>query len=88
LSVSRPVPPPPPPPMLSSVITVFHSAKSRQVAEYSRSCTNRPGTPATKKRLSVQPVVAFLSRHETIDDVSITFCHLSCFITQQNARLS
>lgn len=88
LSVSRPVPPPPPPPMPSSVITVFHSAKSRQVAEYSRSCTNRPGTPATKKRLSVQPVVAFLSRHETIDDVSITFCHLSCFITQQNARLS
>jgi hypothetical protein len=79
LSVSRPVPPPPPPPMPSSVITVFHSAKSRQVAEYSRSCTSRPGTPATKKRLSVQPAVAFLSRHETIDDVSITFCYIYFF---------
>jgi hypothetical protein len=73
LSVNGPVrPSPPSPPMPSSVITVFHSAKSRQVAEFSRSCTNCPETPATKKKLSVQPAVAFLSRHETINDVSIS----------------
>jgi hypothetical protein len=44
LSVNGPVrPSPPPPPIPSSVITVFHSAKSRQVAEFSRSCTTHPG---------------------------------------------
>jgi len=30
-----------------------------------RSCADRPGTPATKKRLSVQPTVAFISCFNT-----------------------
>jgi hypothetical protein len=67
-------------PSSTSVTTVYHSAKSRQVATSSlRSCADWPGTPATKKRLSVQPTVAFMSRHETINDVNISVCYLSFF---------
>jgi hypothetical protein len=63
-------PPPPPPPMPSSVITVFHSAKSRQVAEVSRRCADRPGTPSTKKRLPTTSSAILSSFTPTLTDVS------------------